>query len=432
VISIVLAAEGTVLDMPYIRNRRELFVVFSSLLLQLPLAYFLGHYYDQRVFLATGYMVGSGLNPYQPHVLAGVFPNPLLDGTIPIVGYSPPWPLLLGLIYSLTFKAASDLLLYNFATKVPVICGNIALAFVVRRVLAERGVAQKKAQAAWLFLLFNPFILLTTSAWGQFDTVPALLCIVSLYLLSRNRIEACAVALAVSVSLKPIALAVVPLPLLFRDGKQSQRSLRYGLVFATTLLACWVAPFFLLRWSIPASQSDLTSYFALAGGISPFNLIEIFLGIQYLPQSLWFLGYLWLPSLLVGYCVVFRHPPSSLEELVSTSLGLTLIFFLTRSWLSEPNINLVLALMVMALAFGRIGIRSLRLAWIAPLAYLVLNTSFSLLFFLVDSSILVSLADFDQHFRAARLVARFAATILWQVVAWRVAVKVLTRTSPKG
>jgi hypothetical protein len=32
------------------------------------------------------------------------------------------------------------------------------------------NVGEKKIQGSWFFILFNPFLIITTSAWGQFDT----------------------------------------------------------------------------------------------------------------------------------------------------------------------------------------------------------------------------------------------------------------------
>lgn len=145
---------------------REILIVALSVLVQLPLAIFLGHYYDQRSFLDTGYLVSAGLNPYQQHFIT-VFSNPDMVGVNPIIGYPPLWPLLLGAIYRLTYNLTPNLFLYNFATKIPVIASNIALAYVTRKVMQQTGASPKRIRFAWLFLLFNPFTLLTTTAWGQ-------------------------------------------------------------------------------------------------------------------------------------------------------------------------------------------------------------------------------------------------------------------------
>ena len=68
-------------------NRRELrndlIFILLSLSVQIPLAIFLGHYYDERVFMSTGYLVSSGFSPYQPIDITGVFIHPLIQGIIP-------------------------------------------------------------------------------------------------------------------------------------------------------------------------------------------------------------------------------------------------------------------------------------------------------------------------------------------------------------
>jgi hypothetical protein len=106
-------------------------VVVLSVLVQIPFAVFLGHYYDQRSLIDTGFLVSSGLNPYLPHTIT-VFSNPHLIGVNPIIGYPPLWPLLLGVIYRLTYNLIPNIFLYNFAIKIPVIAANIALAYATK------------------------------------------------------------------------------------------------------------------------------------------------------------------------------------------------------------------------------------------------------------------------------------------------------------
>src|SRR5208283_865692 len=165
---------------------REILILVSSILVQLPLAVFLGHYYDERSFIDTGYLVSAGLNPYQTHLITVFSSTPSLIGFNPIIGDPPLWSLLLGAIYRLTYNITPNIFLYNFAIKLPVIAANIGLAYITRNILQGQGASEKKVMFAWLFVLFNPFILLTTTAWGQFDNLIALLCVVSLYFLSKK------------------------------------------------------------------------------------------------------------------------------------------------------------------------------------------------------------------------------------------------------
>ena len=52
----------------------------SSIILQIVLALFFGHAYDMRIFMATGYLVGTGQNPYIAQDLSTVFHNSTFQG----------------------------------------------------------------------------------------------------------------------------------------------------------------------------------------------------------------------------------------------------------------------------------------------------------------------------------------------------------------
>ncbi len=380
--------------MPKLHFNREILTVLLSIAIQVPLAIFLGHYYDQRSFLDAGYLVSAGLNPYQPHLIT-VFSNPDLIGINPIIGYPPLWPLLLGLIYRLTYNITPNIFLYNFATKIPVIASNIGLAYVAKYVMQQSGEPEKKIRFAWLFLLFNPFILLTTAAWGEFDTLIALLCIASLYFLSKCMVGKSSLLLSLSLVLKPIALPLVGLPFLCYPTQKLKKIVIYLIVAFLVLLALWFVPFYSLRWMVPSSNFQLTSYFRMAGGMTLFNIVEIFTNTANLPARLGFLGYLWIPALLIGYFFVYRNPPKTFNELLKAGLALLLIFFLIRTWISEPNLNLVISFALLALTVKEWNFRNFAFLWVFPLIFLFLNTSFAQLFFLVSPSIIPTLTQID-------------------------------------
>ncbi len=69
------------------------------------------------------------------------------------IGYPPPWPLILGVIYLLTYALIHNLLVYNLAIKLPIIIANLCLAYLVRDILKDQlgnpGIPRK----AWVFLL---------------------------------------------------------------------------------------------------------------------------------------------------------------------------------------------------------------------------------------------------------------------------------------
>ena len=231
--------------------------------------------------------------------------------------------------------------------------------------------------------------------------------------------------LAVSVAIKPVALPLAPLPLFFSERLLSRKNLWYSLIFTSVLLTLAIIPFFLLGWTIPVAQGEWNGQFNIAGGMTVFNVAEIIQNSPMIPPALEFLGLLWVPSLIVAFFFVYRDPPRSMENLVRKAIGLVLVFFLTRSWLSEPNINLILPLMLVAVGVNMLDRRSLHLMWVVPLVFLMLNAALPQLFFLVYPSVLSSIFQFDQQFGAARLVARFAVALVWSTIAWTIAAKML-------
>jgi Gpi18-like mannosyltransferase len=396
----------------------DLLLVLLSVLVQIPLALFLGHYYDERTFMATGYLVGSNLNPYQQFEITGIFAHPLLQGAIPRFGYPPPWALMLGIAFQLSYRILQNEFLYNFAIKVPLILGNICLAFLVKHVILEWYSSKKKAQFAFVFLLFNPFTLLTTSAWGQFDTVVALLCVASLYLLTKGRKGLCALTFALAVSAKPIALPLLGLPLFFNESKKWRGNLRYLIILALMIFVFAALPFFIFGWQLSLSPDEWNAHFKAAGGLTLFGLTEILQNTQFLPSSLELLGFLWLPALFIGYYAIYRNPPTSQNEMVQKAIILILVFFLTRSWLSEPNINLVLPLMLIAIGNDKMSFRNFHFAWTIPFIFMFLNYSIPALFFLPYPNVISVLAELDGQIRTVRLIGRFLVVVLWCIFAW--------------
>jgi hypothetical protein len=347
-------------------------------------------------------------------------------GVNPIIGYPPLWPLLLGVIYRLTYNVTPNIFLYNFAVKIPVIVSNIALAYATKTVMQNLKMPKKRIQAAWLVLLFNPFTLLTTAAWGEFDTLIALLCIASLYFLTKGKVIKSSILLSLSIVLKPIALPLIGLPILFSTSQNRRKNLLYITISSIVVVTLWFLLFNLLGWVVPSSPGQITSYFKMSGSMTLFSLVEVIQNTAVLPAGLEFLGYIWIPALLAGYYIVYRNPPKSMPELAEKAVVLLLIFFLTRTWLSEPNINLIIALALIATVSMKLNFRNFGFLLVVPLVFMFLNTSIPQLFFLVSPSVISNIAQLDQSIRLWRLTAKFIVVLVWQVFAWRLVIKLLS------
>jgi hypothetical protein len=118
-----------------------------------------------------------------------------------------------------------------------------------------------------------------------------------------------------------------------------------------------------------------------------------------------------------------------MPELAEKAVILLLIFFLTRTWLSEPNINLVISLALLALASKKLSFRNFGFLWIIPLVFMFFNFATPQLFFLLSPSILSNLAQLDQSILEWRLIGKFVVVIFWQIFAWRLVIKLLGANS---
>jgi len=361
---------------------RAFILVLLSIGLQLLLALFFGHAYDMRIFMSTGYLVGTGQNPYIARDLSSVFQNATFQG-ITTFGYPPPWALVLGLIYLISYQLIPNFLLYNLAIKIPLIAANLGLAYFVQRILNQQGAASGVSRGAWIFFLFNPFLLSVSSAWGQFDSVVALLALWSLVLLDRDRLKTSALVLALAVSVKPTVLPLLLVAFVYLLKRPYRRLFQYSAVVLASLLLFCVAPFAILRWDATPILQHWNVFFSVGGGIS---------------------GILLIKSGIHGF-----------RDLILKSTGVVLVFFLTRSWVSEPNLILVLPLVVILTSLGELNGLALTLMWVLPLVFGIFNTSTVQLLFPSLPGLMGELLRWFEQFRTLRLILRVIVVIPWLV-----------------
>jgi Gpi18-like mannosyltransferase len=395
---------------------RDLGLLVASIGVQLVLGLFFGHAYDIKIFMATGYQVATGGDPYILPDLRSVFNNPAFNG-LTSIGYPPPWPLILGLIYLLTYAPTHNFLLYNLAIKIPTIIANICLAYLVRDILENQGAKPGISRKAWLFLLFNPFLFYFTTAWGQFDSLVSLLTLASLVLLSKGRLGTSAILLALAISLKPTPVPVVLVAVVYLWQAPWRRMVRYLITFSVSLLALCVLPFFLFGWDATPILHGWNAQFTVSGGMTLTTLYELIAGTYVLPGDWWLLGVLWLPAILIA-AYFMQRGDHGLIDLLKNSLALILIFFLTRTWLSEQNLALILPVVVILVCLDELPRLMFYAVWILPLIFTIFNTSPAQLLFTIRPVIMTKLLQWAEIVRTPRLWARMLIVIPWQVAGW--------------
>ncbi|MEM0383585.1 MAG: hypothetical protein QXJ73_03925 [Candidatus Caldarchaeum sp.] len=364
----------------------------AALGLLLPaLAVLLGHGYDLLVSYVAARNIVQGLSPYA----GGEYPNPSYPSEVQGIGETPLWPLYLSTSYLLS---SGDLILFNALTKIPIILSLAALAATVRRAGVE-GAG---------FYTWNPFVLMTTVAWGKPDVVAATLFIFAL--LNAEKRHLSALLLAVSLNIKPLALGALPALIAYHGLKK-------GLVYLTTTtiisLTIFFTPFILMGWSVSTTVGGLANWLSEVGGMFPLNIFEYFYGWSYDGINPYgpVVGVPWLAAILITSTRVMIGRPKSLRELTLSALVGCTVFLVMRPKVSEQN--LILPFILMHLLRGRPVSGRL---WASVVLFSVLNYSVPQLLYPLWPSVAVDLFRETWMFEGPRLIARFVSSIIFYLL----------------
>ncbi len=344
-------------------------ILAASIVLQLSRGVLLGHLNDTRAFMATGFLVYAGQNPYVPQDLTAVFHRGIFDAGSTI-GYPPPWPLALGVIYGASYGVTNNLLVYNLAIKLPVIAANVGLAYLTGSLLQTMGSPAAAVRRAWTFLLLNPFLLYFTAVWGQIDSIVALLSLAALVLLVARRWDTSAVLMALAACTKPIALPLAIAALLYVAARSRWAALRYGAVLAGAALALCAVPFLLAGWSADPVLRGAAAVWRMSGTLSYTSILRLVRDPFLLPGGWWLLGLAWIPALAMA-TFLLRRGIGDVDDLLKKATALVLVFYLTRTWLSANNVVLIMPLILLLTLRGELDRRVLHAAWIIPLAFTI-------------------------------------------------------------
>jgi len=395
-----------------------------SVAVQLVLAWLFAHAYDARVSLTTGYLVATGHGPYSPLDLTAVFHH-VGFGQLTTIGYPPPWPLVTGLLYKATYALVPSLHLYDLALKLPVIAATVGLAYLVAAALRRVGAQAQVCRRAWAFLLFNPLILFTGAGWGQIDVIVALLAVAALVLVWRGRWASSAALLALAVCAKPIALPVALVVLVWLAGRAPREALRYAAVLVAWAAVFVVVPVAALGWRTTQIRQRPNAQFLMTGGLSYTTVARLVRDPLTLPGHWWLLGLLWVVALVAGLALWRRG--EGFVDLVRGSAALTLVFLLTRTWLAEPNVVLVLPLVLVLATLDELDRRLLTALWLIPLLFAIANAApLQLLWLTFPDAWRSSVAAMGAH-DAVLLPVRAALVVAWQVAGWWTAAVCLRR-----
>jgi hypothetical protein len=399
---------------------RTRYLILLSAGIQLAIGAFTAHPYDGRVFMASGYLVAHGDSPYVPTSVSEIFGSSLFPDPVPGIGYPPPWSLVLALSYLASYNMIPNLILYNVAIKVPIVIGNILLASLVGKMILGATSSAVKSEDATRFMLFNPFVIYTTAIWGQFDTVSVLLMLFAIFELTQNRPRLSALALGGAIALKLIPVVLLPL-LIFCERKRENwlRAFEY-FAFVAVVVGFSFFPF-LIGWSAKPIIDNWNIHFVRIGAFSSMNVLLLF-GIGRSANELSFLGFLSLPSLVLVYFLLIRKGAIGSTNLLLPALAVMLGFSLTRSWVSEQNLNFVVPLVLLCSVGQGWSKKWVSAAWLLPLIFAVVHTSpVGMLFLTVPQSLIDHIQVQLQLFFSPEVggAIRALITLVWLIVGLR-------------
>jgi hypothetical protein len=242
----------------------------------------------------------------------------------------------------------------------------------------------------------------------------------------RGRWASSAALLSLAVCTKPTPLPIALVVLVWLAGKAPREALRYAAVFLAWAAVFVAVPIVALGWPTAQIEHRPNAQFLMTGGLSYTTVARLIRDPLPLPGHWWLLGMLWVAALAAG--LVLWRRGESFSDLIRGAAALTLVFLLTRAWLAEPNVVLLLPLVLVLTSLGELDRRLLTALWLIPLAFAFANAApLQLLWLTFPDAWRASLAalgtvgDVLPPLRAALVVA-------WQVAGWWTVVVCLRHT----
>lgn len=284
---------------------------------------------DIKLLFGMGDAVLKGLNPYI-YLTYNSYP--------PLAVYIEAFTILLSNISNIPF---------HILTKIWPNLADIAITLLLYKFLIRLKVKSDFASFWSIIFILNPISIIISSVHGQIDSIPSLLVLISIYLLSffnKPKFVLSAFILGLAIAIKPNPLILLPFFLIINKIDLKQR-----LIFLLTSLATVVFTF--TPFILQSPQQILVKMISY-GGVYDFSYAAVLRGFWYQRNA-----QTWLPQ------------TDQLFDVSKLAFILGTIFLLV---LLSQSKNLLKACLAVYLLFLGIyfGISAQYLSWILPLAIL--------------------------------------------------------------
>jgi dolichyl-phosphate-mannose-protein mannosyltransferase len=243
--------------------------------------------------------------------------------------------------------------------KLPAIAADIISCLVIF-ILARKELGIHRALGISLLYALNPAVMIDSTIWGQIDSVLALLVILFLICIVRERLEWAMVIFVAAVLVKPQALIFSPIMLFALVQRRNWKIFALSFLYGSAAFVLIVLPFSLnqeMFWILKLYQKTLSSYpyatlnaynlFALTGGNWALDSSPMLL------FSYWIWGWLSVLAIVVTSAILYlksRHKPH-----MTFFIGMYLIsaVFIFASRMHERYLFPVLILALVSFIFIR-------------------------------------------------------------------------------
>jgi len=229
-------------------DRTIIKLIIIGVVIRLVLAAFLFHTDVKNIYLEAGFINSGWKQAYHTAIDAGrpIYYPPLVYtlieanqkiGGFMFSSYFPTW---------LTDGRAEQILNHPhifrdlLAMKIPWLLADLGIAFLLMRLVAEKD----KYKVLWLWL-FNPLTLYAVYGFANYDILPTLAVVLSLFLTKKGRWNLSYLAIGLSAGLKLFGILLFPVLWLIdeRDSRQKLPGLLGGLaVFVLSTASAWIDP----------------------------------------------------------------------------------------------------------------------------------------------------------------------------------------------
>ncbi len=347
-------------------------LLLLGLVIREAFSFWTGHPFDMEIWVRNGYYVSLGGSPYAPMPPVPGLSFTYLNQSIASVAYLPLWPLMLAGLYRLFSAVSGSRFVLYFLLKQPSILGDVLLGYLMGRAAERWGAPVPTARRVLAFWMVFPYPILISAIWGMFDGLVAA-CVVGSLLVSATWKRSSLLGLGVLLKLYPVIF--VPFAILHtRARARWEALLAVAVPAAFTAAAVAVTGWGLggvtatFSWEIHVFPQGMTIPALLANPwVAPFFFAN--------PGWVYFLGYVWVPGILVGsWWISRRFPGTSPQDLIQAFLFLTIVLFLLRLEVNEQYVVYLLPLLLLDVVLWHPERRALfRTTWVLTLAFVVLN-----------------------------------------------------------